>query len=233
VVLRTKKKEVSAMEVRVVPTKVHSAIDYVTAPALAAAPELLRLDGAGASALAPRAAGVAAAVYGPLTDYELGVRRIIPMRVHVALDALAGGALAIAPWLFGSARNGLRHWLPHAIIGGSELGLALTTRTKPKPPRLRRMASTIAGIPPAVAKLPPGRRAAALAVPAVAAGALVYAGRRYVFRAAAVGAEAVEEVADSVEDATDAIEDVGDSIEDAADDLKKAAKAKAAEKSES
>jgi hypothetical protein len=223
------------MEVRVVPTKVHGAIDYVKAPALVAAPELLRLDGARASALAPRAAGVAAAVYGPLTDYELGVRRLIPMRVHVALDALAGTAVAAAPWVFGSARNGLRHWLPHAIVGGSELGLALTTRTKAKPPRVRRVMSTLAAIPPAVAKLPPAQRAAALAVPAVAVGALVYAGRRWVFRAAAVGAAAVEEVADSVEDATDAIEDVGDDIEDAADDLKKAAKekAKAAEKAES
>jgi hypothetical protein len=231
-VWRTRTKEVFAMEVRVIPTKVHGAIDYVKAPALVAAPELLRLDGARASALAPRAAGVAAAVYGPLTDYELGVRRIIPMRVHVLLDALAGGALAVAPWLSGSARHGLRHWLPHAIVGGSELALALTTRTKPKPPRLRRVASTLAGIPPAVGKLPPRQRAVAIAVPAVVAGALLYRGRRYVFRAAA---EAVEEVADAVEDATDAIEDLGDAFEDAADDLKEAAKAKAkaAEKSES
>ena len=105
------------MTIRVIPTKIHGALDYVTAPALVAAPEVLRLDGARASALAPRIAGVGAAGYSALTDYELGARRVIPMRTHLLLDALAGSALAAAPWVFGSARRGARHWLPHALVG--------------------------------------------------------------------------------------------------------------------
>jgi hypothetical protein len=119
------------MKTRVIPTKVHGVLDYVTAPALAAAPELFGLNGGRASALAPRVAGTGAAVYSALTDYELGVRRVIPMRVHLLLDAASGAALATAPWLFGSARKGVRHWLPHALVGATEIGLALTTREQP------------------------------------------------------------------------------------------------------
>ena len=78
------------MNRRFVPTTVHGAVDYVTAPALIAAPELLRLNGARGSALSPRAAGVAGAIAAALTDYEFGLRRIIRMRVHVAFDAVPG-----------------------------------------------------------------------------------------------------------------------------------------------
>src|SRR3712207_2206800 len=90
------------MKMRVIPTKGHGTLDYVTAPALVAAREAQRLNGGQASAVAPRAAGIAAAIYGALTDYELDLRRIIPMRAHLALDALGGAAVAAAPWVSGS-----------------------------------------------------------------------------------------------------------------------------------
>jgi hypothetical protein len=96
------------MAPRPIPTKVHAALDYVTAPTLALAPELFRLNGGRASAVAPRVAGVGAGVYSALTDYELGARKVIPMRVHLFLDALSGVALAAAPWVAGSARKGTR-----------------------------------------------------------------------------------------------------------------------------
>ena len=191
------------MLARFVPTKVHGALDYVTSPALMAAPELLRLDGARGSSLAPRVAGAAGAVYSGLTDYELGVRRTIPMRVHLVLDAVSGAGLVLAPWLFGSARRGARHWLPHAIVGGTELVLALTTKTDPPAPRLRRAITALRRLGPAVAELPPARRAVAVALPFALVGALAYAGRRHVYEAVAVAAEAVEEVADTVEDAAE------------------------------
>ena len=109
------------MKIRVIPTNVHGAIDYVTAPALVAAPDVLRLNGGRASSAAPRVAGATAALYSALTDYELGLRRVIPMRVHLLLDAVGGSALAAAPWLFRSAGRGVRHWLPHALVGGGEV----------------------------------------------------------------------------------------------------------------
>ena len=116
---------------RVIPTKVHGALDYATGSVLAVAPELLGLDGARASTLPPRLAGVATTALSALTDYELGVRKIVPMRVHLLLDGVLGLGLASAPWAFGSAREGTRHWLPHALVGANEVLLSLLTKMDP------------------------------------------------------------------------------------------------------
>ena len=115
---------------RPITTRMHGVIDYTTGAALLAAPELLRLEGVRASALAPRVAGAGATVYSALTDYEYGVTRRIPMRVHLVLDAASGAALAASPWIFGSARHGRRHWLPHAVVGTGEILTALATTTE-------------------------------------------------------------------------------------------------------
>ena len=89
------------------------------------------------AALTPRLAGAGATVYSLTTDYELGVIRVLPMPVHLALDAMSGALLAASPWLIGYARNGMRYWLPHALVGASEILAALTTKTQP--PRRRAM----------------------------------------------------------------------------------------------
>ncbi len=123
--------------VRLIPTRVHGILDYVTGSALLAAPEIFRLKPVGRSALAPRAAGLGATTYSALTDYELGLAKLIPMRVHLALDAASGSLLAASPWLFRFHRHGVRHWLPHVLVGGSELAVALTSKTEP--PARRRM----------------------------------------------------------------------------------------------
>jgi hypothetical protein len=122
------------MKLRVVPTSVHAVTDSLTSPALAAAPTVFRMREGGASALVPRVAGAGTAAYGSVTDYELGVRRLLPMRVHLVLDAVSGTALAAAPWLFGSAKRGKRYWLPHALVGATEVALAVTTKTEPERP---------------------------------------------------------------------------------------------------
>ena len=205
------------MDVRVIPTKVHGALDYVSAPALIAAPDALGLNGGRASALAPRLAGVGAALYSPLTDYELGVRRVLPMKAHLLLDGVAGAVVAATPWLSGSARSGMKHWLPHAVVGATEMGLALLTKTEP--PQSRGRAAWTA-LRRSLDDLSPVGRGAAVAVPIAALGVLAYVGRKRLWQVAALAAEAVEEVADAVEDAADF-------VEDAAEDLGDAARAKA------
>lgn len=116
---------------RVVPTKVHGALDYVTAPALTLAPELFRMKDGKSASLPPRLVGIGAAASAALSDHELAPKRVVPMKAHLALDAASGLALALAPWVGGSARKGARHWLPHAIVGAKEVALALTTKTQP------------------------------------------------------------------------------------------------------
>ncbi len=134
---------------RVIPTKVHGALDYATGSVLTVAPELFGLDGARASSLAPRVAGVASTTLSAVTDYELGVRKIVPMRVHLLLDGALGIGLASAPWALGSAREGTRHWLPHALVGANEVLLSLLTKTEPPgtgAPAARRKALVLGGL---------------------------------------------------------------------------------------
>lgn len=125
------------MNLRMIPTKAHGAVDMATGPALVAAPTLLRMNGNTGATLPPRVLGSLATVYALLTDYEFGVKRVLPMRAHLALDAVGAVALATTPFLTGAHRQGLRHWLPHVIVGANELVLALTT--KESPPRAARL----------------------------------------------------------------------------------------------
>lgn len=121
------------MKLRVIPTNVHGAIDHAVAPTLIAAPAIFRLRGDSPEGLVARVVGGVEAVYANLTDYELSLKHLIPMRAHLALDAVNGAALATIPHVTGARKRGLRHWLPHTIIGASEIALALMT--KPEPPR--------------------------------------------------------------------------------------------------
>jgi hypothetical protein len=124
------------MNLRMIPTKAHGAVDMATGPALIAAPTLLRMNGNTGATIPPRVVGSAATLYSLLTDYEFGLKRVLPMRAHLALDVVGGVALAATPFLTGASKQGLRHWLPHLALGANEVVLAFTT--KDRPPRARR-----------------------------------------------------------------------------------------------
>src|ERR671932_71929 len=85
------------MTTRVIPTKVHAIVDAVTGPTLVAAPNVGGFDDSAGSALSARAVGGGATVLSAMTDYELGLVRLVPMRVHLTLDALNGALLAAMP----------------------------------------------------------------------------------------------------------------------------------------
>jgi hypothetical protein len=116
--------------VRIVSTKTHGVLDYLTSATLLAVPKALGLEDVPASARALKLAGGGATAYSLLTDYELGVAKLLPMPVHLALDAASGALLASSPWLFGFARNGTRYWLPHVLVGTQEILAAATTKTR-------------------------------------------------------------------------------------------------------
>src|SRR5947208_6405731 len=128
------------MKIKVIPTNVHSAVDHVVGPALIAAPTVLGLDKTSPEGLVPRVNGIAAALYSNLTDYELSMKNVIPMKVHLALDAMSGATLATVPLATGARQRGLRHWLPHTLIGAFEIAMALTTETEAPKPKSRRLA---------------------------------------------------------------------------------------------
>ena len=131
------------MNLRVILTSVHSAVDHVVGPVLIAAPEVLRLPRKSPEGIVPRVNGVVAAVYSNLTDYELSFRNLIPMKVHLVLDAASGATLAAVPLASGAHKRGLRHWLPHTLLGAFEVAMALTTKAEAPQSRPRRFARAL------------------------------------------------------------------------------------------
>jgi hypothetical protein len=119
------------MKMRFIPTSVHGAVDHVVGPALVLAPTLLRLGRMSPEGLTARAVGGVEAFYSNITDYELSVKNVVPMKVHLALDAVGGATLALVPQLTGARQRGKKHWLPHLAIGVLEIGMAAMTKTEP------------------------------------------------------------------------------------------------------
>ena len=118
------------MTMRFVPTRVHGILDYATGASMLALPKLLGVDASRTSARAMRAWGVMATLSGLVTQHELGVWRVVPMRAHLAVDAVGGAAMAALPLLSSDMRRNRRSWVPVVAAGASELFLALTTRTE-------------------------------------------------------------------------------------------------------
>ena len=119
------------MKVRFIPTSVHGTIDHGVAPTLLAAPAIFGLRDDSPEALVTRVVGGVQAIYANLTDYEMSLKNVVPMPVHLALDGLGGAALALVPQFTGARKRGLLHWLPHAAFGAFEVGLAFLTKAEP------------------------------------------------------------------------------------------------------
>jgi hypothetical protein len=108
-----------------IPTRVHGVIDYVVGLLLIAAPWLFGFADVQNAMLVPVILGIAALLYSLMTQYELGALRVIPMPVHLMLDAGSGLLLLLSPWLFGFAD--VIVW-PHVVFGILEIGVALMTQ---------------------------------------------------------------------------------------------------------
>lgn len=113
---------------RFIPTRVHGVLDYLTGGLLMAVPSLLGIKDEGWQARLPVALGAGAIAYSLLTDYELGVVKMIPMPVHLGLDATNGTLLAASPWLFGFNK---RTRAPYLALGLFEVAAASMSQTTP------------------------------------------------------------------------------------------------------
>ena len=113
---------------RFISTRTHGYLDYGVSILLIIAPFTFGFATGGPAMWVPILLGAGTILYSLFTDYELGVARRIPMPTHLALDATAGGLLAISPWLFGF--HELVFW-PHVILGTIELIVANTTFRAP------------------------------------------------------------------------------------------------------
>ena len=102
---------------RPIDATLHGATDYsVGTTLLTVFPRLANLTGT-ESARQIRVTGALHLGYSMLTDYPLGIAKLIPFRVHLMIDGLGAVALAATPFATGQFKKGKRHWLPHAALG--------------------------------------------------------------------------------------------------------------------
>jgi hypothetical protein len=115
---------------RPVDATLHGVVDYSAGTALLTIfPRLAGIEGT-RSARQIRTAAAIHAGYSAVTDYPLGVVRLLPYQAHLALDAAGAVALAATPFVTGQYRRGRRHWLPHVALCLFELAsLAVTDPT--------------------------------------------------------------------------------------------------------
>lgn len=137
--------------VKFIPTNIHGYIDYATGAFLSSSPlfmpgvkrkrtgkEIEKIENEGVELkkeikklkpqqIIPHAMGLASTAYSLFTAYELGAVKKIPMKVHLAIDALNGAFLAASPFIFGFYK---KTWIPFVAIGVMELAVALFTQTE-------------------------------------------------------------------------------------------------------
>ena len=116
---------------RPIDSTLHGATDYTVGTLLMTAfPRLAGVQGT-RSAAQIRATGAIHAGYSTITDYPLGILKLVPYKAHLAIDALGAVALAATPFATGQWRKGRRQWVPHVGLCLFELAaLALTDPTQ-------------------------------------------------------------------------------------------------------
>lgn len=113
---------------RFINTRIHGMIDYMMGILLIISPWLFGFANGGAAQWVPIILGVGAIFYSIVTDYELGLLKLIPVKAHLMIDLVAGIFLAASPWIFGFADE---VYLPHLILGIAEIGASLMTKQHP------------------------------------------------------------------------------------------------------
>jgi hypothetical protein len=118
------------MPPRPVDSTLHGVVDYTAATTLLMAfPRMAGIAGT-PSARQIRTSGAIHAGYSTITDYPLGIVKLLPFQAHLALDALGALALAATPFVTGQFRRGPRQWVPHVALALFELSsLAITDPT--------------------------------------------------------------------------------------------------------
>jgi len=86
---------------RFITKTVHACLDYPVAAALIILPFVIGLGQSNPLALwLSVGTGVAALILTLLTDHHLGVFRVLPYGVHLAVDGLVGAVFLMAPFAF-------------------------------------------------------------------------------------------------------------------------------------
>lgn len=107
-------------------TRLHGVIDYTWAAATSAL--ATRVDGATSTARLLRNAATATTASSFITNYECGAVRLMPMKGHLALDAVMCSALVASPLFLPASER--RYALIPVVLGAIGLVTGLLTDTR-------------------------------------------------------------------------------------------------------
>jgi SPW repeat-containing protein len=114
---------------KIISTRAHTITGLVVGAILLVAPNLLGFADVEAAAMVARLVGVFILLNELITTSPYSPLKLVPMKVHIALDCLTGLFLALSPWLFAFADEKSNAWVPHLIVGILVVGYALMTDT--------------------------------------------------------------------------------------------------------
>ncbi|MEB3422106.1 hypothetical protein ACFSDD_22560 [Salipiger marinus] len=80
----------------IIDTRTHGAIDYLTGALLIIAPYLFGFATGGVEQWLPQLLGAMTIVMSLLTPHELSLAKVIPLKVHLGVDAANGVLLAVS-----------------------------------------------------------------------------------------------------------------------------------------
>lgn len=106
---------------RPIDSTLHGVTDYTVGTLLMTAfPRIVGVEGT-QSAKQIRIAGATHAAYSTVTDYPLGIAKLIPYKVHLGIDLVGALALGATPFVTGQWKKGRKHWVPHVALAAFEL----------------------------------------------------------------------------------------------------------------
>ena len=117
--------------IRFLPTKVHTALDFIVGIVLILLPSIFGFSDVGGGAVwLPILIGIASIIMGLFTQgYGFAVARIIPLKVHLMVDLLAGALLALSPWLWSFSDEATHVWVWQVVIGVALVVVSQVTKT--------------------------------------------------------------------------------------------------------
>jgi SPW repeat len=123
---------------RIISTRMHGPVDYIVGILLIVAPWIFNYSNVTGAKWTSIVAGIVVLATAVMTNYEFGLARVIPMHVHLILDAVVGIVLLVAPWIFWYGDQDTNVWLPLVLIGLGEIGAAAMSDPWPAEPEARR-----------------------------------------------------------------------------------------------
>ena len=122
---------------KMIPKFYHGVLDYISGLLLLAAPNLLGFaEIGGVTAWLPRIVGVMILLQALMTDYELGLMKVIPIAIHLMADYAIGAVLLLAPFVFGISGRSVIATLLLVMMAIVAFGAAFMTQPRGRPREL-------------------------------------------------------------------------------------------------